>query len=66
MKKHVRSLAGFIDTSLPEPPETLHIMLRYKPGWVEVPEGKDHRHFDEYPDESLEAWHRRHGLYSEP
>lgn len=57
--------ASCIATPLPEPPERVHIMLRYKPGWVPVPQGKGHRHFDEYPDESLEEWHKRHGLYSE-
>lgn len=54
--------ASAIDTELPEPPETVHLMLGSKAGWVEVPAGEGHRHFDEYPDESLEEWHRRHGL----
>lgn len=57
--------AACIDTPLPESPEICHIMLNYKAPWVEVPEGEGHRHFPEYPDESLEAWHRRWELYSE-
>lgn len=61
----IHPFASCIDTPLPAPPERVHIMLRYKPAWVPVPAGEGHRHFDEYPDESLEAWHRRWGLYSE-
>lgn len=57
--------ASAIDTSLPEPPETFHILLHSKADWVAVPDGGSDRHFDGYPDESLEAWHRRHGLLDE-
>ena len=38
-------------------------MLNYAASWCEIPESGAGRHFQEYPDESLEAWHRRHGLY---
>ncbi|MDQ2068984.1 GFA family protein [Natronospira bacteriovora] len=54
--------ASAIDTPLPEPPERIHMMLDSKPAWVPVPHGEYDRHFDGYPDESLEAWHQRHGL----
>lgn len=54
--------ASAVDTELPEPPEVVHIMLGSKAGWVQVPEGEGHVHYDEYPDESLEEWHRRHEL----
>jgi len=54
--------ASAIDTELPEPPEVVHLMLGSKAPWVQVPEGEGHVHFDEYPDESLEEWHERHGL----
>lgn len=54
--------ASAIDAPLPVPPERVHIMLDSKASWVPVPEGKGERHFAEYPDESLEDWHRRHGL----
>lgn len=57
--------ASAIDTPLPEPPEVVHLMLGSKANWVTVPEGAEHRHFDVYPDESLEEWHRRHGLLDE-
>lgn len=54
--------ASAIDSALPEPPAWTHIMLGSKASWVEVPEGEGHRHFEAYPDESIEEWHRRHGL----
>ena len=54
--------ASNIDTALPKPPEILHIMLDFKAPWVTVPEGKGHRHFNRYPDESILDWHKRHGL----
>lgn len=57
--------ASAIDTPLPEPPEITHLMLGSKAGWVDVPQVDGHRHFEEYPDESLAEWHRRHGLIDE-
>ena len=62
----VHPFAGVIDTELPTPPETVHIMLDYKAPWVEVPSGAGHTPFPAYPEESLEAWHRRHGLWEGP
>lgn len=59
----VHPFAGVIDTVLPTPPETVHIMLDHKAPWVEVPTGEGHAHFPGYPDESIEEWHRRHGLW---
>lgn len=56
--------ASAIDTELPKPPESTHLMLGSKPGWVEPQVGPDDRCFDEYPDESLAQWHRRLGLAS--
>ncbi|MGA9343421.1 MAG: GFA family protein [Rhodanobacteraceae bacterium] len=54
--------ASAIDTPLPKPPERFHILLDSKANWVEVPRGKREHHFEHFPDESLEEWHRRHGL----
>lgn len=54
--------ASAIDSPLPVPPESVHIMLDFKAPWVEVPEGRGHRHFRRYPDEAIVEWHRRHGL----
>ena len=50
-------------TVLPRPPETVHIMLEFAVPWAVIPSGEGHRQFDRYPDESIEQWHRRHGLY---
>ncbi len=61
----VHPFASAIDTPLPEPPEQVHIMLDSKPAWVRVNMADGDVCFDEYPDESLEAWHRRHGLLDE-
>ena len=57
--------AGAIDTSLPRPPEIVHIMLEFAASWVEIPHGEGHRHFRRYPDESILEWHQRHGLYTD-
>ena len=54
--------ASAIDTALPTPPEVVHIMLDFAVPWAEVPDGPKDRHFAEYPDESIEDWHKRHGL----
>ena len=54
--------ASAIDTPLPKPPEHVRLMLDYAAPWCEIPTGKDEKHFPEYPEESLEEWHRRHGL----
>ena len=55
----VHPFASAIDSALPMPPETVHIMLASKAGWVAAEDGPDHHHFDEYPEESLADWHRR-------
>lgn len=55
--------ASVINTPLPIPPETVHIMLAFAAPWIEIPSGEGHRHFQRYPDESIEQWHHRHGLY---
>ncbi|MGD8558760.1 MAG: GFA family protein [Gammaproteobacteria bacterium] len=54
--------AGSVDTPLPKPPELVHIMLDFAAPWVEVPTGDGHRHFQRYPDESVQQWHERYGL----
>lgn len=58
----VHPFASAIDTPLPEPPERVRIMLSYAAPWCEIPDGPDERHYPEYPEESLQGWHRRHGL----
>ena len=51
--------------ALPKPPEHVRLMLNYATPWCEIPDDPIERHFSEYPDESLEEWHRRHGLLDE-
>ncbi len=55
--------ASSVDTPLPAPPQTVHMMLKDKPAWVQVPEGPEHVHFDGYPELSIEDWHKTQGLY---
>jgi hypothetical protein len=57
--------ASAIDTPLPEPPSSVHILLDSKANWVKPGINRKDAAFDGYPDESLEAWHRRHGLFSD-
>lgn len=54
--------ASAIDTPLPKPPEVVEAALAYAPEWVDVPRGRGHRHLREWPEESLEDWHVRHGM----
>jgi hypothetical protein len=60
----VHPFASAIDTPLPVPPQTVHILLDDKPDWVVA----DIRAGDEthpgYPDKSLRDWHEAHGLLS--
>jgi hypothetical protein len=59
----VHPFAAAIDTPLPRPPSKVHLMLRFKPSWV-VPEiGRGDRQFHEYPQQSIEDWHRQRGLW---
>jgi hypothetical protein len=60
----VHPFASAIDTPLPQPPEVVCVMLEFAAPWcAESEEGQGDRHFRRYPDESIEEWHRRHGLY---
>ena len=58
----VHPFASAIDTPLPEPPECEHIMLGSKANWVRVDARRKERRYEDYPQDSLEEWHRRHGL----
>lgn len=54
--------ASAIDTPLPRPPERTHMMLASKPPWVKACVEEGDLTFDDYPEESIAAWHERHGL----
>lgn len=58
----VHPFASAIDTPLPTPPETVHLMLSYKAPWCQTNAAPGDKSFPEYPDESLAAWHERLGL----
>lgn len=57
----VHPFASAIDTPLPIPPERTHLMLAFKPAWVELQAGPHDRTFGLYPEESIAQWHRRTG-----
>ncbi len=59
----VHPFASAIDTELPKPPSKVHLMLRFKPGWVKPDFGRGVSRFREYPKLSIEAWHRKRGLW---
>jgi len=61
----VHPFASAIDTDLPVPPERTHLMTGSKAAWVEVQAGASDKQFDRYPDESIAAWHERHGVTSD-
>lgn len=58
----VHPFASAIDTPLPLAPEHTHMMLEFKPDWVEVEAGPRDQRFGRYPEESIAAWHERLGL----
>jgi hypothetical protein len=58
----VYPFASAIDTALPKPPEEVEIMLHFAAPWAEVPSGRTHTHFREYPDEGIADWHAKRGL----
>jgi hypothetical protein len=58
----IHPFAAVIDTPLPVAPETTHLMLDFKPDWVQVEKGAKDQVFDRYPEESIADWHKRLGL----
>lgn len=62
----VHPFASAIDNDLPPSPETAHIMMDVKPAWVDVSDEDDtNRHFREYPDQSIEEWHKSRNLWQD-
>jgi hypothetical protein len=59
----VHPFASAIDSELPAPPSRVHLMLRDKPSWVQPAIGPDDLCFDEYPEQSIEGWHKSRGLW---
>ena len=61
----VHPFASAIDSPLPVPPSSVHLMLRYKPDWVIPQTGPKDSLFDLYPEQSLEEWHKARDLWVE-
>ena len=56
--------AGAVDTPLSRPPDVTHMMLEFKPDWVDAHVRPADDTFDDHPKETLSEWHRRHRLES--
>jgi len=59
----IHPFASAIDTPLPVPPVRTHLMLRCKAAWVKPVIGKKDLTFELYPQQSIEQWHKQHGLW---
>lgn len=59
----IHPFASAIDSPLPKPPQNVHIMLAFKPAWLEPQIGPDDLCFDAYPEESIADWHKSRGLW---
>ena len=58
----VHPFASAIDSELPKAPQTVHIMLGSKAGWVQPCVADGDLEHEEYPQESLADRHSRHGI----
>ena len=58
----VHPFASAIDTPLPEPPESVHMMLGSKANWVRLDAQRGEPQCAGYYAHSLEDWHRARGL----
>ena len=61
----VHPVASAIDTPLSVPPAQVHMMLASKAPWVQPPIAPADESHDEYPTQSLAAWHEAHGYVDE-
>ncbi|MDF1586670.1 GFA family protein [Marinimicrococcus flavescens] len=57
--------ASAIDTDLPAPPGQVHMMLDARPAWARLDTRPGEACFPGFPEQSLEEWHRAHGLLHE-
>jgi hypothetical protein len=53
-----------VDTPLSKPPDATHMMLEFKPEWVDAHVRPADDIFDDHPKETLLEWHRRHRMES--
>lgn len=59
----VHPFASAIDSDLPVPKSRVHLMLKYKAGWVVPDIRKGDAVFDLYPRDSIADWHRKNGAW---
>jgi len=59
----VHPFASAIDTELPAPPSSVHLMLKYKAGWVQPAIAPGDQRFDLYPELSIDDWHKANGVW---
>lgn len=55
----IHPFASVIDSELPIPPEHTHLMLDFKPKWVELQKKKKDKIFKRHPKEAIVEWHDR-------
>ncbi|MCZ6862577.1 MAG: GFA family protein [Alphaproteobacteria bacterium] len=55
-------LASAVDTDLPIPPEQVNMMLAHAPAWTGAPDSDGNTNFAEYPELSIEDWHKNQRL----
>lgn len=59
----VHPFASAIDTDLPVPPASVHLMLAFKANWVTPQLGEKDQCFDYYPEDSIADWHKARDLW---
>ncbi len=59
----VHPFASAVDTDLPQAPQRVHLMLKYKASWVEPDIRPGDTAFELYPPDSIADWHKRHGVW---
>ena len=55
----IHPFASAIDTDLPMAPEQTHLMVAYKASWVQCFVKREDKFYEDYPEESIEDWHKR-------
>ena len=58
----VYPFASAIDTPLPQPPESTHLMLAYKAAWVALDQRNNDVCFNHYPKTGINDWHTEKNL----
>ena len=59
----IHPFASAIDTELPSSPASVHLLLKYKAAWVVPQIAAGDRTFELFPEQSIEEWHKQHGLW---